>query len=262
MYVVFTVFTSPKSNATILKAYKKSRIKPVLSQEDYRGYIYRKITIEVDTTLPTLVFVHGAIGSIRDFSSYLSDGLLQEKANMIAYDRIGYNYRDINKAQESIAFERDMLEDVVKSIDSKKVILVGYSYGGPIVLATKKKFRKLLLLAPAVYSKVEPMPWMINLYKFIWTRWLVPKVWQQASREKLSHKEDLEKFQDFWNTTPNKVVSIHGTKDWVVPLANSKFLQQQFSKENFELITIEGAGHGLVWTQADYIKRQLIKHLD
>ncbi|CAL2092734.1 Pimeloyl-ACP methyl ester carboxylesterase [Tenacibaculum sp. 190524A05c] len=262
LYTLFTIFTAPKSDEAILKAYEKSNIQPSLTHEKYKNFSYRKISIQNDTVLPTMVFVHGTIGSLNDFSKYMADSLLQSKFNMIAYDRIGYNYEDKNSVQESIAFENEMLLDLIKELPKEKVVLVGYSYGGPIALSVKEKLKKIILLAPAVHSSVEPMPWMLNFYKWKITRWLVPKVWKQASKEKISHREDLKKFESNWNITPNKVVSIHGTSDWIVPYENSKMLQEQFDKEQFNLVDLDKGNHGLVWSNFDFIKEQLLKYAD
>ncbi len=262
LYFAFRIFTAPKSDQKILESYKNSVVKPVLTKENYKGFDYRKLSIHSSDSLPTLVFVHGTIGSINDFSKYMSDTLLQKKYNMLAYDRIGYNYKDKNHAQESIAFERSMLKDVIKNLQPNKTILIGYSYGGPIALSVKKKLKGVILLAPASHSKVEPMPWMVNFYKWRLTRWLVPKVWKEASKEKLSHQKDLKQFEDDWQNTSNSVTSIHGDADWIVPYENSRLLEKQFSKDQFKLITIPKASHALVWSNFDFIKKQLLKISD
>ena len=97
------------------------------------------------------------------------------------------------------------LEDMMKDLNPEKTILVGYSYGGSIVLASKKKYKKVILFAPAVYAKVEPMP----------------PIWKQASKEKMSHQKDLEEFQGSWTENPSEVICVHRDADWVVPFANS-----------------------------------------
>lgn len=263
LYGAFYYFSSPKSDKKVRKLFKKTKVVPTISYEEFRGFKYRKLSIiQKDTTLPTLVFVHGTIGSSTDFVAYMKDSLLRSKANMISYDRVGYNYKDKNPVQESIAFEAALLEDLIQGVDAKKTVLVGYSYGGPIALATKNTYKKIILLAPAVYSKVEPMPWMVNLYKWKATRWLVPPVWKQAGKEKLSHQEDLQKFENDWKKNTSKIVSIHGDADWIVPYSNSEFLKRQFSEEQFHLITIKEAGHGLVWTHFELIKKEFLNLLD
>ena len=262
LYVMFYVFTKPKTDKKVLEKFKKSSIKPIISYKKYKDFEYRQLSVGKDSTKLTIVFVHGTIGSCLDFKEYMKDSLLLLKANMISYDRIGYNYKDKNDVQESIAFERDLLLDLTKKIDKKNTILVGYSYGGPIVLAVKEKVKKVILLAPAVYSKIEPMPWMLNLYKWKSTRWLVPPIWKQASKEKLSHRKDLENFENNWNENPNQIVSIQGNKDWIVPYENSIYLKEQFPENQFELRTLKNAGHGLVWSHFEEIKQELLKQLD
>ena len=262
LYVAFYYFTLPKSDKKVLAEFETSSVKPKLSHEKFRDFEYRKLTFIKDTTLPTIIFVHGTIGSCLDFSRYIQDSLLSKKANFISYDRVGYNYEDKNNVQESIAFETDLLEDITKNLSKEKTIIVGYSYGGPIALAVKNKYKKILLFAPAVYSKVEPMPWMINLYKWKITRWLIPDIWKQAAKEKMTHREDLQNFEKKWYENPNKILSIHGNKDAIVPYENSKYLETQFPKEQFELIVINDAGHGLIWTDFDFIKQELINQLD
>ncbi|MBA6156565.1 alpha/beta fold hydrolase [Tenacibaculum sp. S7007] len=261
IYYLFSSFTAPKSNKVVLEKFSQT-IKPIITQENFKGFKYRKLTIKRDTTLPTLVFIHGTIGSSTDFVEYMKDSTLLSKVNMISYDRIGYNFEDKNSVQESIAFERNMLNDIIKDLNPNKTIILGYSYGGPIALAVKQKLNKIILLAPALYSKVEPMPWALNLYKSSLTRWLIPDIWKEASKEKLSHRRDLKNFEDNWKSSPNKIISIHGTNDWIVPFKNSTFLQNQLPKNQFDLIPIKDAGHGLVWSNFNEIKQELLKQLD
>lgn len=262
LYTAFYYFTLPKSDKKVLATFETSIVKPKLSYEKFKNFEYRKLTFIKDTTLPTVVFVHGAIGSCLDFSRYIKDTLLSKKANFISYDRVGYNHDDKNDVQESIAFEADVLEDITKNLSKEKTIIVGYSYGGPIALAVKNKYKKIVLFAPAVYSKVEPMAWMLTLYKWKITRWLVPDIWKQAAKEKMTHREDLQNFEKNWHKNSNKIVSIHGDEDAIVPYENSEYLETQFPKEQFELITIKEAGHGLIWTNFDFIKQQLLNQLD
>ena len=257
-YGLFYTMTAPKSDEKVLEAFEELGETPVITRQKFKGFEYRKVAIVKDTNLPSLVFVHGTIGSVLDFKRYMTDSSLLRRTNMLVYDRIGYNYKDKNDVQESISFEVDMLEDMIKDLNPEKTILVGYSYGGPIALASKKKYKKIILFAPAVYAKVEPMPAMINVYKWQLTRWLVPPIWKQASKEKISHQKDLEKFEDSWTENPSEVLCVHGDADWIVPFANSKFLQNIFPEEQLTLQTISGAGHDLIWSEFAKLKRLLL----
>ncbi len=261
VYILFVNFSSPKSNAEITASFEESAVPSYIDLKQYQSFKYRTVAVqkEIDTTKANLVFIHGAIGSSTDFKSYMTDSLLRVHFNMFSYDRIGYNYKNPTLAQQSLAFEVDVLEDYIKNLKKERTILIGYSYGGPIALASKKEYKNIVLLAPAVYSKVEPMPFMLNFYKWKLTRWLVPHVWKSASLEKITHKDELKKYENEWFQNPSKVISIHGDTDGIVPFENSLFLENQFPKKQFELKKLKNAGHSLVWSNFEFIKQELLK---
>ena len=64
------------------------------------------------------------------------------------------------------------------------------------------------------------------------------------------------------NTSTSKVLSIHGNKDWIVPIENSTYLKENFSSEQFELVTLKGAGHGFVWSHFTDIRNILLQQLN
>jgi len=262
--IVFYKFSTPKTDEDIEKQFAKNESSVFIKHRSFKDYNYRVLEAqkEIDTLLPTMVFIHGSIGSALDFKKYFADEELNKKANIIAYDRVGYGVEQTGDVQESIKFESELLEDLLRELDPSKVILVGYSYGGPIALASKNNFKKIVLLAPAVYSKFEKMPWGLNLYKWKATRWLMPKIWKAASKEKLSHQKDLQNFEEDWHTGNSIVLSIHGDKDWIVPIENSTLLKENFSSEQFELVTLKGAGHGFVWSHFTDIRNILLQQLN
>jgi len=264
MVILFYRFSAPKSDEKIVKTFQKEQLEVFLNYEHFQEFEYRVLRFqkEIDTLKPTVVFVHGATGSCMDFKSYILDEELRSKVNFISYDRVGYGANDTGNVQASIAFERDLLKDLVKDIPKDKLVFIGYSYGGPIALALNEKINKLILLAPAVYSEVEPMPWMLHFYKWKATRWLVPKTWMSASKEKLTHKEDLRKFENNWKDNPNEIIAIHGLEDGIVPFSNSEYLKDQIDNNRFKLIELEGAGHGLVWTEFEAIKNVFLQELN
>ncbi|MCF6182688.1 alpha/beta fold hydrolase [Lutibacter sp.] len=262
--VQFYRFSNPKSDVAIFKTFKKHNVPVFIEKKEFKSFDYRVLSTQkvIDTNKTTIVFIHGSIGSALDFKKYMLDSILRKKSNLITYDRIGYGIYQTGNVQESIAFEKEMLEDLTRNLNPKKTILVGYSYGGPIAMASKKKYKKIILLAPAMYSSEEKMPWLLNFYKWKITRWLVPKTWQAASKEKLSHKADLQYFEKLWNENPSTIICIQGADDWIVPYQNSLLLQQQISPEKFKLVTLKNAGHGLVWTNFKEIKQVLIQQLN
>lgn len=254
LVLVHIVF-QPKTDEDILEEIPGVSLK----HKEYKGFQYRLIfnRKQIDTTLPTLIFVHGSPGSLLDFKEYFKDETLKEKANMVSYERIGYGIQNSGNVQ-NINYEIDMLNFLMRDYDHTKTILVGYSYGGPIALGSKKHYKKVVLLAPSVFSEVEPMFWFLKFYEWKATRWIMPRILRGASKEKLQHANDLRLYEENWHTTPANVVSVHGDKDWIVPYSNSEYLDSKFSSEKFDLITVEGAGHGFIWSQFDTIKNELL----
>lgn len=258
--VLINLFFKPKSDEEIRSVFSENETLIYIENQNFSNKAIRVISSqkELDTTLPNFIFVHGSPGSALDFKRYFFDTDLNSKANLIAYDRVGYAPKSLGAVQ-TISFEADFLNSISSKLNISNTILVGYSYGGPIALASKKEYKKIVICAPAVYSEVEPMFWFLNFYKWKATRWLLPDLLKAASKEKLQHREDLKKFELKWNENPSEILAIHGDDDWIVPYSNSEYLEQQFSKEKFKILTLEDAGHELIWSRFDEIKSALLK---
>ena len=134
LLVLFYRFSTPKSDDAIRKDFSESGDSVYIETRTFKNFTYRVIkTTDRQSGKHTVVFVHGSIGSAMDFSRYLKDSALQSSANLIAYDRVGYGVHHTGEVQASIAFERKLLEDLLKDNKSGNTVLVGYSYGGPVV---------------------------------------------------------------------------------------------------------------------------------
>lgn len=257
-------FTKPKTDKKIIKEFKKEIYQPSIRYLDYKDKVVRTIHMQnaLDTTLNTLVFVHGSPGSSMDFKAYLKDMDLNEKANIIAFDRIGYDIENKGKVLNSLNEEIEVLDLVLKGLDPQKIIIIGYSYGGTLVMASPINYKRKIVLAAAVKGDLEPMFWAMKLYEWKITRPIVPKVFQAASKEKLRHVTELEDFADQWTFSDSPVMSIHGKKDKIVPFENSVFLEEIFDENKFTLLPIEKGNHALVWTNFELIKQEILKSLD
>lgn len=261
--ILINIFFKPKSDQTIQESFNDSNVKVYIHYKNFEGNRTRIISTRkvMDTTLPNLVFVHGSPGSAMDYEKYLKDDELHKRANIFAYDRVGYGEENVREIKD-ITTEIELLNSITDSLGVSKTVLVGYSYGGPIALGSKRLYKKIVLPAPAVYSEVEPMFWALNFYKWRATRWLMPKLLQAASIEKLQHQEDLRKHQEGWGNTLSSVYAIHGTKDWIVPIGNSEFIEKQFKDDCFDLLVLDEAGHDLIWSRYEVIKNELINVLE
>lgn len=257
------IFLKPESDSLLLKKLNNPYSQPRIFHNTFQGFRYREVAMQqvIDTTLPTLIFVNGSPGSVLDYKRYFKDSLLNARANILGYERIGYGPDNVGEAPGSIAFELELLNDVAKGIPSKKIVLIGYSYGATIVMAAPAAYKYKISLAAAVDPKAEPMFPALKLYDWKLTRWLVPKKMQAAAKEKYAHLTDLPQYKDKWNLSPSPVLDIQGDKDWIVPYENSLYLKSKIDPGKFTLITIKGVGHELIWTDFKLIRSEILKTL-
>ena len=257
------IFLKPASDEKVRTELSNGIAQPYIFKNDYKGFEYRIIAMqeELDSTLPVLVFVHGSPGSSLDYKRYFNDTLLNKKFNLITYDRVGYGESNLGEVQGTIAFELEILHDLIKDIPVENIILAGYSYGGPVILASEKNYKYKVSMASAVVGAYEPMFGILNFYKWKLTRPLIPSMLRAAAKEKYAHLSDLPNFKDKWNLSPSKVVNIHGDKDFIVPFKNSIFLQQIIDNDKFKMVTIKDGGHDLIWSHFELIKSEILKTL-
>ncbi len=256
-------FTKQKTDESIYKKFKEEIHHPFITKTPYNNHLIRVFSMqkELDTALPILIFVHGSPGSAMDFKRYLADLDLNENANLITYDRVGYGL-DVKEAiLNDLEMELKVLRQIIPVKNRKKVILIGYSYGGTIVAASGENYKSKILLAPAVKGEFEPRFWIMNLYNWNLTRYFVPNVFQNAAKEKIKHLTELPLYENKWNISDSPVTVIHGDKDRIVPYKNSLFLQSKFDKDQFELITIPDGNHGLLWNRFDLIKSEILTQI-
>ena len=265
MVLIFFVyrFTKQKTDESIYKKFKEEIHHPFITKTPYNDHLIRVFSMqkELDTALPILIFVHGSPGSAMDFKRYLADLDLNENANLITYDRVGYGLDAKEEVLNDLEMELKVLRQIIPVKNRKKVILIGYSYGGTIVAASGENYKSKILLAPAIKGEFEPGFWIMNLYNWNLTRYFVPNVFQNAAKEKIKHLTELPLYENKWNISDSPVTVIHGDKDRVVPYKNSLFLQNKFDKDQFELITIPGGNHGLLWNRFDLIKSEILTQI-
>lgn len=254
-------FSDRKTDKKIVKIFKKDASNVFIKHLNFKDKDIRVLEMQqiIDTALPILVFVHGSPGSALDFKKYLMDTDLNKNYNIIVYDRIGYGNLNTGEVLNSVQEEVAVLHEVLKDYDVNNIVLLGYSYGGTIALAAPENYKNKIILAGAVRGDLEPMFWVLNLYKWKFTRPLVPKVLRAASQEKLEHVTELSSLEDKWDISTSPILIIHGNKDRIVPYENSLYLKEKIDKKKLTLITIEKGNHSLVWTNFALIKNEILK---
>jgi len=210
---------------------------------------------------PSVVFLHGAPGSGKDFEQYLTDSLLAKAATLITLDRPGYGYSDYGSPI------LDMLEQarVMAKVIPDSSLLVAHSYGGPIAAAMAmccpEKTAGLLLLAPAIDPYHEKEFAFNNWLRRPPLSWFTSGAIKVAIAEKMTHAAELEALMDKWDRITCPVTIMHGQNDWIVPDENVAFLEKMVTNAPLNIIHPEQLNHTMIWDEYDLVRDQILRQL-
>ena len=212
-----------------------------------------------DSTL--IVFVHGAPGSWDTFKMYMQDSAFLARGQLLAYDRPGYGESG-KKSMTDISEQADVLKHIIEQYELPHVVVIGHSYGGPIVGNIAARFPELIdkavMIAPLNDPENEPIFWVSHFAKWKATKWLLPKNMQNAGDEKFSHAAELEKMKNLWAELKVPTMHIHGSKDMLAPSEpNIAWSKNELPQELLRLEVLKDEGHLVLW-QAFYRTSGLI----
>lgn len=218
---------------------------------------------ENEQVKPAILFVHGAPGSSKDFHDYLMDSSLIKSARLISMDRPGYGYSGFGKSITSIDEQAKAVLATLDSLEvNTNVILVGHSFGGPVVARASMMYPDrisgLVLLAPAIDPENEKILFIAHFGRIKAFRWLVPKAFKVAADEKFSHVEELKKMEPDWDKISVPVIFIHGERDTLVPYENLNYGKRKLNPFQTEFISIENENHFIPWTQQKLVKDKIL----
>jgi pimeloyl-ACP methyl ester carboxylesterase len=221
----------------------------------------------VDVGVPenrTIIFIHGAPGSLNAFIGFLKNPLLLQHFRMIAVDRPGYGHSEKRKPFPSIRQQARMLLPLLeKSRNIKKPVLVGHSYGGPIsaamALESPGKTGGLVLIGAAMDPEHERIFWVSHLFSHPWISRLLPSSIYVTNVEKLEHVDELNKLKAEWDKIHVPVTIIHGLYDLIVPVKNAYFSQQMLTGSKTKLVVKKNAGHYIPWLQPGLIRKEILE---
>jgi len=254
------------SDKKVIKKFKKLNQTPQIYHYTFQGKPIRYIADKVfNKDLPTIIFVHGAPGSSDNYYKHLQDIDLQKKANLVSVDRLGYGYSDFGNCEPSIEKQAEMIEFIAQKYQETKIVLVGWSYGGPIIskmAMDNQDYSHLILIAPAVSPEDEKYFWFGNFAKWKTTRWISPKAFRVAEDEKLAHVNELKKMENDWHKIKTPITYYHGNNDGLVPYKNMKFLQSKLDSSLIKCITIDKGSHFIIFKNYNMIKKELLSIIE
>lgn len=247
LIIASSCMTFRQSDKKTIAHFEKRNQKAFIKRLNFEGKDVRYVEVGIEENKNTLIiFVHGAPGSSRDLLSYLSDSTLLEKARIISFDRLGYGYSNYGKSEVSIETQAKLVNAFVDTAEESKIILVGHSFGGPIIAKAavmNTKISGILMLAPVNDPYNEKIFWVSNFGKWKLTRWMMSEAWKVATDEKLAHEQELLRMKNDWKKLQIPVVHIHGENDWIAPISNVDWSENNIPNEYLRVINEEDLDH-------------------
>lgn len=211
---------------------------------------------------PLIVFSHGAPGSWDAFKGFMKSGKLQSMADLLAYDRPGYGGTG-GAAMPSIMEQAQVLNDLIRPYKDRPIILVGHSYGGPIVAASaiidSINIEHVMMIAPVIVPEHEPIWWFSYFSYWKATKWMLPKSFQTAGSEKFQHSSELASLDSEWSNLNVPMTHIHGEDDDIAPAYyNMEYSKSRLNDSLTTRLFYPDKGHLIIWSDEDMIINQLI----
>ncbi|MEI7465537.1 MAG: alpha/beta hydrolase [Burkholderiales bacterium] len=216
---------------------------------------------------PLVIFIHGSPGDWRGWVDYLIDPELLQKAELIAVDRPGFGGSGADIVERSLVQQaRDVAPLLDQVASGRRVVLVGHSFGGPLVarlaMDNGSKVTDLVILAGSIDPAMEHTAWYQYPADWPVISWLLPGVLVVTNREIRALKDELVAMLPLWPRVTQRVTVMQGGKDDLVPPENADFAQKMLTHAaSVNIVRIPEMNHFLPWTRYAQVKSVILEHL-
>ena len=236
-------------------------IGPVLTLGDIE-YIEVDTGFEDGKAKQLIVFVHGTPGSFTTFMHYMNDSLMQEHFHMISVTRPGWVERNAEKVS-SLDEQAAALEPLLRMDRSGKgTILMGHSYGGPVIAKTAMEYSELVSGLVFVATTGDPElsgPRWYNRLAVVIPRFILGSGLKGANAEIMPLRPQLESILSGWEELEMPVLIVQGDRDRLVNPRNAEFMQRMLVNAEVTYMWREGQGHFVLWEEAGLIVDSIIE---
>jgi len=219
------------------------------------------LTSNEDTGLPgKVVLVHGAPADATSWNKLITNhrGPLPREA--VAIDRLGYG-NSTSGRNTSLAQQAASLEPFLAPVHGRRPILVGHSYGGPVVLRAAVDYPDrvggIVLVAGACDAYMNDSQWFRRSVDFIGI--VVPEPWEVANAELLALTDENRAMESMLGRVVCPVVILHGTWDGVCPHdATIAYLQSRLvNAAEVRVVSLPRTGHNIHLSHPELIAEEV-----
>jgi len=220
-----------------------------------------------DEDKPLLVLVHGSPGSSSAYLDYLADTSLTRSVQLVAVDRPGFGYSDYGQVERSMEKQSLALKPILEKYGKGKVILIGHSFGGPLIARMAMDYPELIdgliMIAASIDPDLEPKEWWRKPADWPVVRWILPKSIVACNQEIMPLDKELKKMLPLWKKITAPVVVLQGEKDDLVPMANAHFAKKMLTNsKDVDIQILQGENHFILWSKIDLVKKAIADLLE
>ncbi|MBD2752673.1 alpha/beta fold hydrolase [Spirosoma validum] len=216
-----------------------------------------------DSTLPVVLFVHGAPSSLSFFNEFFKDSTLLNRAQLVAVDRPGYGYSDFGRVETSIIRQAELLQPLIDRYrKAPYLMVVGSSYGGSVsarlAMNNPGRVNHVVFVSSALGPGLERTYSISYLADSPLIHWGVPPLLRLANDEKLAHREALEAILPDWPKIRSNITMLHGQRDDLVYPTNVSFAQQHLVNARVKQFLLPENRHDIVFNKRQYMTEILL----
>lgn len=255
-----TIDFSP-SEDFIEHSFSAVQYKPEYKSFKYKGRNMHYVTIG-DTAKQSILFVHGSPGAWDNFLGFMADSSLLSTFRIIAVDRPGFGESDEGNPERSLSNQAELISEVLH-IENTTAILIGHSFGGPVIVQMAvdrpEYVDGLIIVAGSVDPVLEETKWYQVPVHYKVFSWILPGMLYSANEEIIALKPELEKLSPFWSDIDAPVSVIQGGSDDLVPKENADYAEKMLTNTKPHMVRVPDMNHFVPWTKPELIKAEIYR---
>ena len=216
-----------------------------------------------DPAGPRVIYVHGTPGEGLNWADFLVNPV--PGTDSIAIDRPGNGASEPIGPITDIADQAAALQPLLERREGRGVILVGHSYGAPVIAEAALRYPGridgLVLVAGSLDPELERTLFVQKIGASPFVQPHLPRWIRNLNLELIALENELRPLADRLASLGIPVEIIHGTKDTQVPYSNVEFIESAISDKP-NVTTIEVGNHFVPWQNEELIRESIQRLLD
>ncbi len=218
--------------------------------------------------LPIIVAIHGTPGSWTTWKTLMKQPEISEQFQLIAVDRPGWGqsrselFEVLPGFDDQSAILGQWLLELTEHTQ-QPVILLGHSWGGPVVTQLIIDFPELadaaVVVAAPFSSTLSKPRWYHRLANTKVIGWMIGPGLRRSNKEMLPLHSELASMETDLKNISLPVTIIQGAKDGLVDKDNAEFLQSRLTESPVEMMFYQDKGHLIPFRSPEIIVSALME---